>query len=116
MREKRLKELIKESVTEALTIEIEMEQVRDQESGQPLKHPKFTKETVFLPSFLAQVLSFQEGAMRGLQTDVSKENNKIVKIYNSFPLLIDCMQGIDMGLKKLKNTKTIKEIENESQS
>jgi len=111
MKEKRLKELIRESITEALTVEIDMEIVRDKETGQPLKHPKRIKEEVFLPSFLTQVLSFQEGALRGMQADVNKENNKIVKIYESFPLLIDCIQTINNGLKEIGQPKKEKVID-----
>jgi len=114
MKEKRLKELIRESVIEALTVEVDMEIVRDAETGKPLKHPKITKETVFLPSFMTQVLSFQEGALRGMQEDANKESNKIAKIYDSFPFLIECLTSVNKSLLELEAPKqTIKEIENE---
>jgi len=115
MREKKLRGLIKEVMIEALTVEIDMEVVRDTETGKPLKHPKIVKEEVFLPSFLTQVLSFQEGALRGMQEDANKESNKIAKIYDSFPYLIECLEGINRSLPKLETPKqTVKEIDNES--
>ena len=78
-----LKQLIKEAVTEALTVEATLEQVRDSESGQPLAVVKRKTEQVFLPSLMIQMLPFYEGAMRGFQQDLGK-TKKALDNANSF--------------------------------
>ena len=102
MKEDRLRSIVREVIKEALTVEITMEKVRDEKTGQPLSKPEIIKEEVFLPSFLTQVLSFQEGALRGLQEDGNKKDNKIDRIYESFPILIDYLGGLTAELGKLK--------------
>ena len=105
MKENKLRNIIREEIEKVLTVEITMEKVRDGKTGQPLTKPEITKEEVFLPSFLTQVLSFQEGALRGLQEDNNKRDNKIEKIYDGFPYLIQCLEGIVNEVKQLKDNR-----------
>ena len=67
-----LKTLIGEAVREALTVEITLERVRDERTGQPLAVVERKTEKVYIPSLIAQLLPYQEGAMRGFQQDLSK--------------------------------------------
>jgi hypothetical protein len=67
-----LKALIGEAVREALTVEITLERVRDERTGQPLAVTERKTEKVFLPSLLVQMLPYQEGAMRGFQQDLTR--------------------------------------------
>lgn len=71
--EEKLKNLIKEAVNEALTVEVTMEKVRDEKTGLPLKHKEIKTEQVFLPSFFCQLLPFYEASNRGMQETVDKK-------------------------------------------
>jgi hypothetical protein len=71
-----IKEAVKQAVNEALTAEIQWEKVRDEETGVPLKHREHRSEEVFLPAFFCQMLPFYEQAIRGLQEDCGKANNR----------------------------------------
>jgi hypothetical protein len=75
MREKTkesIKEMIQEAVVEALTVDIQWEKVRDEDTGLPLAAPERRNEAIFLPAFIAQHLKFHEGAYRGMQETVDK--------------------------------------------
>lgn len=72
MTKEELKAIIREAVNEALTVEMTIEKVRDEKSGQPLAIKERKTEKVFIPSLIAQMLPFQEGAMRGFQQDLSR--------------------------------------------
>jgi hypothetical protein len=71
-----IKEAVRLAVREALTAEMQWEKVRDETTGAPLKHPERRSEKVFLPAFFCQMLPFYEQAIRGLQEDCSKANNR----------------------------------------
>lgn len=77
IKEETLTKLIQEAVVKALTVEMTLEKVRDDKTGQPLATKELIKEEVFLPSFLAQILSQNEGATRGLQEQICMQSNKI---------------------------------------
>lgn len=66
---------IKAAVEEALTIEMEIEQRRDPETGLPLATPRIVNEKVFLPVYFALHLKFHEGAFRGNQETLDKVKN-----------------------------------------
>jgi hypothetical protein len=67
-----LKALISEAVREALTVEMTVEKVRDERTGQPLAVIERKTEKVFLPALMVQMLPYQEGALRGFQQDLSR--------------------------------------------
>ncbi len=72
-----IKEIVKEAVIDALTVEITLEKHRDDITGLPLAKPEIIKEKVFLPSFIVQNIAYQEGAFRGVQEDISKRNDAV---------------------------------------
>jgi len=73
--EKKLRQIVRDEVIKALTVEITWEKRRSEETGQPLAAPELRKEKVFLPAFWVQELYHQEAAFRGLQSDVHKNNS-----------------------------------------
>ena len=93
MKEEKLKQLIREAVIEALTVELTWEKRRDEKTGVPLAVPDIRKENVFLPSFLVQQMSFHEGAFRGLQEDVSKRNNLIDRLSGKIEIIGRALLG-----------------------
>ena len=72
-----IKQAIREGIKEALTVEWTLEKVRDEKTGQPLAIKETKKEKVFIPSMFIQLMPYLEGAIRGVQEDISKNNNKI---------------------------------------
>jgi hypothetical protein len=76
-----LLEEIKKAVTETLTVEWEIEKVRDEKTGQPLAKPERIKEKVFLPSVFVQLLPFYEASIRGMQEDVTRSVNRVNKMH-----------------------------------
>jgi hypothetical protein len=77
--EDKLREIIKSAVLDALTAEITWEKRKDEKTGLPLAVPETKTEKVFLPSFWAQNIKFQEGAFRGVQTDLGKKQGEIAE-------------------------------------
>ena len=67
-----LKSIIREAVNEALTVDITIEKVRDERTGQPLAVQERKIERVFIPALIAQMLPYQEGALRGFQQDLTR--------------------------------------------
>jgi hypothetical protein len=67
-----IRRIVSEAVREALTVEWTIEKHRDEQTGQPLAVPHVRTERVFLPSVIAQMLPYHEGALRGLQQDIGK--------------------------------------------
>lgn len=72
MTREELKQIINEAVRDALTVEMTIERVRDDRTGQPLAVTERKTEKVFLPSLIVQMLPYQEGALRGFQQDLSR--------------------------------------------
>lgn len=102
---------IKKIVVEALTVEMEFEKVRDDKSGQPLAKPEMKKEEVFLPSAILQMLPYHEGALRGMQIDVNKNNNKINDLDNKIGIIGDILNQTENSLKCLaKMSDAVKQI------
>jgi uncharacterized coiled-coil protein SlyX len=101
MKDEKLKTIIQEAVINALTVEITLEKRRDEKTGVPLAVPKIQKEKVFLPSFLVQQISFQEGAFRGLQEDVNKKNNAIDKLADKLDVVGKTLLGMESSAKRL---------------
>lgn len=96
-----IKDSIKEAVIEALTVEMTIEKVRDEKTGQPLAVKQVKTEKTFLPSFLAQILPYYEGALRGMQKDVEKNNNKIIGVDEKIQAVGDILIQTENSLKAL---------------
>jgi hypothetical protein len=92
MTKEELKELIKEAVRDALTVEITLEKVRDERSGQPLAVSERKTEKVFLPSLIVQMLPYQEGAMRGLQQDLTRTKKALDNANEFIKRLADAIE------------------------
>jgi len=99
--EKKLSKLIEKAVTKALTVEMTLEKVRDEKTGQPLEKKELVKENVFLPSFLAQIISQNEGAFRGLQEQVCKESDKINDFDSKLTAIGNVILQTENSLKSL---------------
>jgi hypothetical protein len=87
-----LKELISEAVRDALTVEITMEKVRDDRTGQPLAVIERKTEKVFLPSLIVQMLPYQEGALRGFQQDLSRTKKGLDQANTFIKRLADAVE------------------------
>jgi hypothetical protein len=99
--EKKLTKLIEQAVTNALTVEMTMEKVRDEKTGQPLAKKELIKEKVFLPSFLVQVLSQNEGAFRGLQEQTCKQSGKVDDLKTKVDAIGNVLLQTENSLKEL---------------
>lgn len=114
---------IKQIVIESLTVEWTMEKTRDEKTGQPLAKPELKKENIFIPSAILQMLPYHEGALRGMQEDVNKNNNKINDLDEKIKFIgniliqtensLKCLASISDNIKKvdLDNPINIKVIE-----
>lgn len=85
--EDKLRAIIKETVIDALTVDMTWEKRRDENTGLPLAVPEYKTEKVFLPSFIAQNIKFQEGAFRGVQEDLGKKQGEIVEATKKIEVL-----------------------------
>ena len=105
-----VKQMIKEAVEEALTVEIQWEKMRDEKTGLPLKHPERRNEKVFLPALITQILPYHEGALRGMQETVDKE----VKNSLAFAEKVEAITGIMISHEEnlMKFAKFINYVEN----
>jgi hypothetical protein len=98
---KRIEEIVQKTVIELLTSEMTWEKIRDDKTGQPLAVAEKKTETVFLPAVLTQVLSFYEGAMRGYQEDLNKNNNKINDMSEKISTIGNILIQTENSLKAL---------------
>lgn len=111
--EDKLAKLIQEAVVKALTVEMTLEKVKDDKTGTPLATKEIIKEEVFLPSFLSQILSQNEGATRGLQEQICMQSNKINKLDNELKAVGNIIISTENSLKCLATlTDDIKQITN----
>ena len=87
-----MRPIIADAVREALTVEITMEKLRDERTGQPLAVVERKTEKVFLPSLIVQMLPYQEGAMRGLQQDLSRTKKGLDQANQFIKRLADAVE------------------------
>jgi len=87
-----LKLIISDAVREALTVEMTIERVRDERTGQPLAVVERKTEKVFLPSLIVQMLPYQEGALRGFQQDLSRTKNGLDQANKFIKRLADAVE------------------------
>lgn len=107
-----IEEIIERKVYDALTVKMRMEKVRDEKTGQPLAVKETKEEDVFLPAMLVQLISFNEGALRGMQEDMNKNNNKIEDFDTKLNAIAQIVIDTEDSLKKLAMvTDRIKELE-----
>jgi len=98
-----LVEEIEKAVVKALTVEIQWEKARDEETGMPLAHKEYKVEDVFLPAFWGQHLKFHEGAYRGMQETVDKLTNAHADGLAKLQALGEFLIGMEPTLKALVN-------------
>lgn len=96
-----IREAIREEVVEALTIEWTLEKVRDEKTGQPLAVKELKKEKVFIPSVFIQLMPYLEGAMRGVQKDIEKNNDKINSMERKVNVVGDILIQTEQSLRCL---------------
>jgi len=99
--EEKLSDLIEKAVFKALTVKITLEKVRDEKNGQPLAVPERITQDVFLPSFLAQTLKYNEGALRGMQEQTCRHSSKINDFDNKIQAIGNIMIQAEDSLKCL---------------
>jgi hypothetical protein len=92
MTKSELQDIIREAVREALTVEVTMEKVRDERTGQPLSVIERKTEKVFLPSLIVQMLPYQEGALRGFQQDLSRTKKGLDQANQFIKRLADAVE------------------------
>lgn len=100
-----IKETIQQELKEALTCEVEYEQV-DKEKG----WKKVKTEKVFLPEWWIKYLPDFMGAMRGLQVDIGKARNKMIGTAENVRLLIDIISQSEQFLDYKFVPGTVKKI------
>ena len=92
MTKEELKAIIRDAVKEALTVEMTIEKVRDARTGQPLAVIERRTDNVFIPSLIAQMIPYQEGAMRGFQQDLSRTKKALDKANAIIDRLADAIE------------------------
>jgi hypothetical protein len=92
---------IKKIVTDALTVKVKYEQVRDPDSGQPHAVPKMIERDEYLPAWWLQYLPFNEGALRGMQEDVTRHCAKIDQLEDKVKVIGNIMIQTENSLKCL---------------
>ena len=97
---KELRKIIREEIIDALTVKVTWEKRRDVKSGTPIA-PEIKKERVFLPSFIAQNIKFQEGAFRGVQEDLGKKQGEITDATRKIEALANFLITAEPIFKKL---------------
>jgi hypothetical protein len=90
---------IRSAVKEELTVEIEMEKNRDERTGQKLAKSEKFIEKVFLPSMILQMLPYHEGALRGMQEDISKNNCEMAGFQKKFVAMAELILATEKSLK-----------------
>jgi len=101
-----LKEEIRNAVIEALTVELEWVQAKDEETGMPLAAPKHKTEKTFLPFYWVDHLKFHEGAYRGMQETVDKLTNVHADGLAKIQALGEFLIGMEPTLRQLLESDT----------
>jgi hypothetical protein len=96
-----IKDVIKTAVTEALTVEWTIEKVRDEKTGLPLAVVERKTEEVFIPSVFIQLLSYHEGALRGMQEQTCKHSGKIDEVTSTMKIIGNIVLQTEKSLKQL---------------
>lgn len=110
-----IKDMVREAVQEELTVEMTLEKHRDAATGQPLAKPEIKTERVFLPSFIVQTLSYNEGAFRGLQEDIGNRNAAVDALSSKLEAVAKALIDVKDPIMHIV-TEQKKEISHESDS
>ncbi len=91
----RIRSIVQQELKEALTCEVQYEKF-DKERG--FKEVK--NEKVFLPEWWVRYLPEFLGAMRGLQSDTNKANNRMMDTQKGLEAIAHVLIGIEKGVTK----------------
>jgi len=104
-----IEETIRTVVEDCLTVEITMEKRRDEKTGQPLAVPEITKTNEYIPVYWAKHLGYFEGALRGLQEQVTLETasqaerlGSITNLLINFENSLKCVAAISDKMKQIE--------------
>lgn len=123
-----IRDVIKQEVEAALTVEWTIEKVRDDKTGQPLAVKETKTENIFIPAEFIRMMPYLEAAIRGVQQDIEKNNNKINDMGNQIQVVgsvlvqneesLKCIAAISDHIKQLKlnSPKLIDVIEVDNES
>ena len=90
-----------EAVCEALTVDLEWVQKKDEETGMPLAAPKYKTEKTFLPFYWVDHLKFHEGAYRGMQETLDTVKNNNAEARDQLQTLGEFFLLLEMPMKQL---------------
>lgn len=98
--EKKLRKIIHEEVFKALEVNVTWERHTD-DQGKPLPYPETKTEksnvTVLLHMFIPRI----EGALRGMQEDVSKMKNKVDENTNSLQAITSIFFALENSIRQV---------------
>lgn len=95
---------MREEIERVFTVKTKIERVRDPKSGQPLATPAIIEENCFLPSLIAQFLPFHEGAFRGLQAQIIKQDGGISRLCSQIGAVAKVMLQAEKNIKFIAET------------
>lgn len=115
-----IRSTIQQELKEALTCEVEYERFNKERGLKELKNEK-----VFLPEWWVRYLPEFLGAMRGLQSDTNKANNRMMNTQEGLQAMSNILIGIEKGVtkfiklgnqlsKRIDNIEEVKTIESDS--
>ena len=97
----KIREIIREELKEAFTIEMTMEKKRDEKTGQPLAIPEINKIKVWLPEEWARHIPYFESALRGMQETSDKAKNNSIKAFHGVAAIAQILRAIEKPIKKI---------------
>jgi len=104
-----IREAIKSSIIEALTMKVDYEKVRDEKTGQPLAKPERITRDVFLPVWLVEYLPYTEGALRGMQSTIDKaDGERLAQLSN----VVNVIMAAENSLKTIASISDRVKLEN----
>lgn len=105
--EKKIRQILREEITAALTVKVRYEQVRDPETGQPLATPKIEVRDIYLPAHWVEMLPYLEGAIRGMQETTDKAVNRTIESHEAIRAMAELMIGAEENIKALAQASMI---------
>ena len=70
---------VEKSVRKALTAEMTLEKVIDDDTGVPLAARELRTEKIFLPAYWVQNLKYHEGVYRGMRQTLASQRDRLSK-------------------------------------
>jgi len=96
-----LREVIREEIRAALTVQVRFERRRDLKSGQPLSVPEVEVKDVYLPAHWVEFLPFHEAALRGVQETTDRAKNNSARNAEAVERMADIMISHENTIKAL---------------